>query len=207
MEMIFPFLLRIIFVESKRMRGASRYELCTLDPNVPATLLLHKLFFLISSPFGHTSPLQGTFWAPPLYHLYHSLTISDILASFQRRPLEIRFFVGINSPERTIYLGFKVSKEAPTPLQCCSFENRFKSVHAIFKNFSFLFHHQSAEHQAWYALGDSSVVLVLQSILLLGNLLGLIGIGSASSVPLIFQGQSNWVMSVLIISSNFIAKC
>ena len=107
MEMIFPILLRIIFVESKRTRGASRYELCTLDPNVPATLLLHKLFFLISSPFGHTSPLQGTFWAPPLYHLYHSLTISeyDTQASFQRRPLEIRFSVGINSPERTIYLG------------------------------------------------------------------------------------------------------
>ena len=133
MEMIFPFLLRIIFVESKRTRGASRYELCTLDPNVPATLLLHKLFFLISSPFGHTRPPQGTFWAPPLYHLYHSLTISeyDTLASFQRRPLEIRFSVGINSPERTIQLGFKVSKEAPTPLQCCSFENRFKSVHAF----------------------------------------------------------------------------
>ena len=37
---------------------------------MPATLLLHKLFFLISSPFGHTRPLQGTFWAPPLYHLY-----------------------------------------------------------------------------------------------------------------------------------------
>ena len=28
MEMIFPILLRIIFVESKRTRGASRYELC-----------------------------------------------------------------------------------------------------------------------------------------------------------------------------------